>query len=424
MTRESRAQWLTLVLVAGFLATFLATTFYGNYSGAGYPSNTFLFNADDRYSLDPAVPGPPTLIGIHGFGDFYEPYVNSRDPRPYVQQPLPTGPSSYFPLTHVFLFPFAQLPYAVAFSLYVAVFLGVALLAVWRAVPRAPVPARALQAGALVLLSGPVLFLLDRGNIEGLVFVGMLAAVLAYREGRPTAAALLLAFPIALKGAAAVLLLLFLRDRRWRALALSIGAVTVATIASFAVLQGSFADNVEGFRRALQGAEGLSETGTHGVQYSTSLKALMVVFGQVDENFYFWVENYTVLAVALLAIATLGTLLLPLRLWERVALIVAVIVLAPALSFEYRMVHLLIPIVLFLADEREPRRLDAVYVVLFGLLLVPKGPPIVFADVTSGALLNPLLLLALMAVLLGDGLSRTRVRRLLRVPTRAAVADR
>ncbi|MEJ7797555.1 MAG: hypothetical protein WKF42_03575 [Solirubrobacteraceae bacterium] len=88
-------------------------------------------------------------------------------------------------------------------------------------------------------------------------------------------------------------------------------------------------------------------------------------------------------------------------------------ILVPAISFEYRMLHLYLPLLLFVAAH-EPRRSDPLFVALFGLLLVPKGLPILFDDVNVGSLVNPLLLAVLMTAVVIDAALDERARERLR----------
>jgi len=88
-------------------------------------------------------------------------------------------------------------------------------------------------------------------------------------------------------------------------------------------------------------------------------------------------------------------------------------ILVPAISFEYRMLHLYVPLLLFIAAS-EPRRSDPLFVALFGLLLVPKGLPILFDDVNIGSLVNPLLLAVLMIAVVVDAALDERARERLR----------
>jgi len=96
-------------------------------------------------------------------------------------------------------------------------------------------------------------------------------------------------------------------------------------------------------------------------------------------------------------------------------------ILVPTISFEYRMVHLYLPLLLFVAAH-EPRRSDPLFVALFGLLLVPKGLPILFDDVNVGSIVNPLLLAVLMTAVVVDPALDERARQRLRAI--AAIAHR
>ncbi|MEJ7826467.1 MAG: hypothetical protein WKF48_13620, partial [Solirubrobacteraceae bacterium] len=102
----------------------------------GYPFTTFLFAPQDI-----GYPGQPNIVGVHHFGDFYEPWVTSQGPHPYVDFPL-TFASSYFPVTHILLFPLAQLPLTVALVLYLVVFVALFGATIFRHVVKARHPVR------------------------------------------------------------------------------------------------------------------------------------------------------------------------------------------------------------------------------------------------------------------------------------------
>jgi hypothetical protein len=137
------------------------------------------------------------------------------------------------------------------------------------------------------------------------------------------------------------------------------------------------------------------------------------VLGRWDEHFNFFVVHYSFVGLAvLLAVALVLAVLRPV-LWQKVALVTGAMILVPTISFEYRMLHLYLPLLLFLAAP-ETRRSDLLFVVLFGLLLVPKGLPVLFDDVNVGSLVNPLLLAGLMTAVVVDAALDERARSRLR----------
>jgi hypothetical protein len=407
--RERKTAWLVLIVLAGFIVAVVAHYIVAQFAVRGYPYSTFLYLPDD--SNGGGYPGQPNVLGVHRFGDFFETWINSRGPHPYTETPLGVS-SSYFPLTHVLMFPLAQLSLSPALVLYLLAFLVFAGTLIHRHVGGD----RLRRAQAVIVLtacSTPVLFLLDRGNVEGVVFAALACSVLAYRRDRFYLAALLLAIPVAMKGAAGVFWLLFLFDGRLRELLASMAASAFLTLGALLALPGSTEANVEGLRGALESISAATTEGTAAALHSVSLNAALTAVGRWDDRFDVFVSNYAFVGLAvLLGVALVLAVLRPV-LWQRVALVCGVMLLVPSISYEYRMLHLYIPLVLFLAAG-EARRSDPLFVVLFGLLLVPKGLPILFDDVSLGSLVNPLLLVALMAAVVVDAALDERARSRLR----------
>ena len=395
MSRERKTAWLAFIVLLGFAGAVTAHYVVGQYVLRGYPYSTFLFSPADATGF----PGQPNILGVHHFGDFFEAWITSRGPHPYVDHPLAT-PSSYLPLTHIVLFPLARLSLELALVLYLAAFVAAFAALVLRSAGGDRL-ARTQAALVLTACSTPVLFLLDRANIEGLLFLALAGMLLAYRRERFYLAAVLLAIPVAMKGSAGVFWLLFLFDGQIRALALSVATFAAGTLGALLVLPGATTANVEGLRTALDTLLTATEGGTTGLRHSASLKAALSGLGRWDENFNFFVSNYALAAGALLLAVALALAFLRPLLWQRVALLSAAMIIVPSVSYEYRMIHVYLPLLLFLCAA-QPRRTDALYVALFGALLVPKGLPILYADVNVGTVLNPLLLVALMVAVVVD----------------------
>ena len=103
--------------------------------------------------------------------------------------------------------------------------------------------------------------------------------------------------------------------------------------------------------------------------------------------------------------------LLPLRLWEQVTLLTVALVVLPSSSGDYRLLHFLVPLALFLRLGAGSR-LRWWYAVLFALLLVPKAFVLLRPDGTNlGVVLNPLVMLLLAAMVVGTGVARLARKR-------------
>ena len=84
-----------------------------------------------------------------------------------------------------------------------------------------------------VMTCYPLLFLLDRGNLEGLIWIWLLLALLSFYKQLFTTAAILLALAAAMKLFPALLFLLFLAKRRYRAFFIALLVSIAVTVLSW-----------------------------------------------------------------------------------------------------------------------------------------------------------------------------------------------
>ena len=85
---------------------------------------------------------------------------------------------------------------------------------------------------ATLLMGFPAAFLLDRGNVESFLWLGVLLGVVAYLRNRPYLAAVLLAIPACMKIYPALFLLLIVARRQYKAFALGVVAIAFFFFAS------------------------------------------------------------------------------------------------------------------------------------------------------------------------------------------------
>jgi hypothetical protein len=97
--------------------------------------------------------------------------------------------------------------------------------------------------------------------------------------------------------------------------------------------------------------------------------------------------------------------------WKRVAILVIAMLLLPQVSADYKLIHIFIPLFLYINAPR-PSRLDWLYIVLFGLLLIPKDYYLlskVFseggtADISISVIINHIVLIIMLLLIIGTGL--------------------
>lgn len=398
MTGHRRAEILALIVLTGFLFAVAAHYVFAFYMGRGYPSSTFLFNPSDRFT--PEAPG----FGNHIFGDLYGTWQHTKDASPYLS-PGVFYPSNYLPATHLLLKPLSWIDYRLAAGIFLIGSLTVIVALFWRRIEVEDRLTRSLLTIVLGCLTYPVLLALDRGNVDLLVFFALWAMLLLILRGWWVTAAVALSIAASMKGIPALFVVLFVQARQWRAIAVTVVVSAVLTVTALAMMRGGIYANVQGLATSLKGFDSVSAQGTNGLHYVTTVAGLLGVLEHYFRGMAGLASSSSVVAGALLVVVVAATLLLPLELWERVTLLAVAVIMVPPVSYDYRLTLMLLPILLFLS-RREVPHLPIVVPILFGLLLVPKGLPILWADVGLGTLVNPLLMLGLVGVVLAQGIGR------------------
>lgn len=391
---ERATRYLVYCVALGF---FVACAWYYRkafYMGVEPPRNTFLFSP-----------------GAH-FGDLIPllEAVDSGDPH---------SANLYFPFSNLVLEPFTWLrstdaAVAVLGAITVG---GLGAFLSWCFAPLRG-PERAACALLLILLSYPFLFVIDRSNIEVIVVVAFAAFAWAVATDRRWVAVAAISIAIAVKGYPAVFLLVFLIRRDWGATAASVVAVGVLTLLGTVYYDFDVLHVIDLLRKQQDHYHEFYAINDQGLAYGSSLwgaiKVAVVDVGHGDvTTVSSLMTPYTVGVLLLFAGLALAIWRLELDLWEQLMLLaISTIVLTPV-SADYKLLHLLVPIGLFLRGTTRMTWWPA-YVVLFALLLVPKSY-YVFRDPQTAAdgasisiVLNPLLMTIVCVVILVDGVRRRR----------------
>jgi Glycosyltransferase family 87 len=387
---------IALVALIVLVGTSLSIGYHyvmGAYLGLGHHYGSFLFKPRDH------------------FMDFFNVYRHAQE--------YGSGNSDnmvYSPLLHLIMTVSNLVPAWVGFAAMTAAFVATLAALLWTWTMRlvgSPI-VRAMFASTLCLLSYPVLFALDRGNLEMLVFIMLAAFFYLYYWRRSPYAWVALSLAVAAKYYWITLVVLLLLDRRIRqAVACVVGAVavTVASTVVIGLLSGRGVIDVLGsLSSTLATHVGKTTSGLGVAAYSHSLW----VWGLCIVD---WSDTYLYMTVALrvyLLGAAVIMLLVIRRLqrgdfadWQKATALVACTLVLPYESVDYNLIHLLLPLSLFAATWHAGRkaRLSAV---LFGLLLIPLDyyyfVHLLFGtSVSSAALVYPLLLLGLIVVVIWDG---------------------
>ncbi len=361
MSQKQELQWCVAIIVFGLLLAFLCIALMGS---RGYPYDTFLYVPSDS---------------LH---DFRRMYASTQGLNPYA------GPASnYFPLAYLVFLPFTWMSSMVSlivFYLVFSVFLFGLLIYYTRGFRSSFGCVDYLLTLSVFYVSYPVLRFFDRGNIEGLVFIFVAAFLVAYQKKWYYLSVVFLLIAIGMKGFPAVFLVLFLKDKKYKAFFLCIFGVILFSLLALASFTGSILDNVSLYMQAMSGFQNNFAFAIQSVSQSASLwGALRVCVWYMTSStlsnmsaYSYYVEHllmpYAIMMVLMFLMIAVYIMRVEKAFWKNIALLMFVIIMFPTMSYDYKLLYLLPLFLLFLTREQKSR-FDGYYLVLLALLFIPKN---------------------------------------------------
>ena len=354
--KRRRVRLLVTLVLAGTVAAIVYHYIAGFYLGLGYPRSTFLFIPSDHFSD----------------------WTNSYR---YAQAYLRGGPAPliYFPFAFLSMVAATRLPTGVGSALIVALFLAI-LVVVLRGwvFDREKYVLTKIQYGiVLVALSYPVMFALDRTNLEIVLFVFVAGFFyFLYVRESPWLAALCLAAAIAFKLYPATLLLLLLAERRFKPFVLSVVFAVGLTVIGVVALAALGHHSLMEVWRMTMSEKGVFQqnmvVGGEGLQHGHTLWGLLRLPGLLGHAaLQGWqMTLYDVAVAAIFLALAYHVVFRETERWKRVLLATVAALLLPFVSADYTLIQLYFPLVFFLNSPRVSRW-DTAYVALFAVLLVP-----------------------------------------------------
>jgi hypothetical protein len=388
---ERRLLLVTAVSGAGMLIAVVVSLINDRLFHLSYPSNTFVFVAHDRFA-----DGMNTIS-----------YVRSGDPYASVNM-------VYFPFTNAVVWPFTWgSDHAGVVALTAVLVTVTAVLVMWGTSHLTTLPRR-LIATVVLLASYPIVFTIDRSNVEVLVFVFVAAFGVAMAKRRPGLAAAAISGAIAMKLTPLVFAGVFLRKGQRKWLGLTAVLVAVETFVGLVMLRPPVITSIRELKNDLAYYNRLYVVDDSGYHFGHSLlggvKGIATqIAGESGRDWVGHTFGSSATALSIVALAAVALLIGFTRrpLWWKVTVATASLLLFTPVSADYRLIHLFVPLALFVgAQDRIPR--DRLIAVVFGLLLVPKTFDwsfgnfswelgITVSNIASATLLAALLVLTLLA---------------------------
>jgi hypothetical protein len=403
MPKEEKVSLLVLVIVVGFAMAVAYHYVMGYYLGKPFPANTFLFIPTSRFldftlvvrqsaALNPFSESQQEVYGFAGapFGQFVGYLFSVIRP---ASLRLPVFFGSFF---IVFILMVKHYLYGLKSKLS---------------------PHHLLALFAIVFLTYPVLFAVDRANFDLLVCASLFLFAFTYGRQKYRASTVFLALAIALKPYAVIFTMVYIFDKRYRDTLLLLFNAAFLTVISLSLFKdGLFVET----QRYLHGVFGIFEGLSAGTQqaFTSDLYGLLTV-GMKFVGDVLGTEIYlpahpvarTVYGAITIIVLTYFVIHLwgkPRPLWKVLAVLTILLVLLPYASADYRLTYLLVPMLMYLAMNEQTRN-DMLIVILWGLLLVPKNYYNIGGEQNIGMVINPLLLIGLLICIVPDAFSKKGV---------------
>ena len=394
--REERAGIAAFIIVVGF---WIGVAYYyrnGYYFNLPYPRNTFL--------------AMPSDVG----NDFFHLFdaVKAGSPYSWIW-------SLYFPFSYIPIYPLTVFSRQTAYAIFCLVFLGFASHLAYRYLAFLPKYQRWLAAFIIVFASYPVVFILERGNFEMMIFVYIYLFLHFYQRGKLGWSAFFLACAAAMKLYPAVLGVLFLRRsvfrRQFKYGLLSAVFAVLLTCGSAALYPGGIGGTYRTISGKMDAFKDNYVVGDEGLPYTCSyfglVKTVMLMrhpkyhakplgsLPPAKEELARILPYYNVIALCIFAVIAVCIIWRERLFWQQVAVLICTMLLLPTVTVDYKLILLLFPLMLFIATE-ERTRFDWLYLILLVSLLIPKSYIWIRYNVATTIIWNPLLMTALVVTIL------------------------
>jgi hypothetical protein len=380
MDKERKINILCFIILTGFVLAIIIHYVAGFYLGYGYPYNTFLFRPWDRWT------------------DFVNTFTISSNPYKAASPEF-----IYFPFLYKIVTIFTFIPLKTAEIVY----LMICILS-FTAICYKQLRTEKLSSPECFIiipfLTYPFLIALDRANFEFVVFFCSYLFVFWYKK-HPFWSAIFLGFAIALKAFPVILAVLLLADRKYKEIAIAALVSILASLFSYATLPGGLGENISLHLRNLQLYTQSYAVGLEGLYFGNSLWGGIKFISILTNIKMMSTLTYDILIVLGLLSIAIYVVFIEKTFWKRAALLICALNLFPQVSGDYKLLYIFIPLFLFI-NQTDHEKLDWSYLILFGLLLIPKDyyhlP--VYPEASLSVLLNPLLMLTLVTLIISSGL--------------------
>ena len=383
MDKESKISLFRIYILVGFLIAIIYHYYMSTRYGFVFPYNTFLFYPDDQ------------------FMDFVNVYKIKG--------------SVYFPFANLLIYLFTLIKsLSISLNLYLFSTTISIFFIVFKFLKSDSFKNSFFNTLIFTFFTFPFLFLIDRANFESFVSIFLFIFIYFFMQKKYTLSTIPLAFAVSMKLFPILFLLLFIKNKLWKQIFyvfLSIFSITVLSIFILGLNFNSYllllSESSKFYTENYVIRDG-------GLDYGHS------IFGLIKGFFLFLklrvfvpqlLTPYLILVVIVVIYFSYIVVYKINSLWKNSAIIVILFCLLPYVSADYKLIHLLIPILLYINDSsglNESKQgikiftykldFDYLYILLFSILLIPKNYR--FLGLYDGVLIDPIAMVFLLFILL------------------------
>lgn len=390
LSKSKKIELMAFMIISGFTISYLYNQFNEPDLSLPYPYKTFLFGYSDRY-MD---------------------FINVFNQMPNVNHPAFGIAWVYNPFTYVIVHFFTYFSVMSALKLFILIFVVAFQFFLFKELKDPSIVKSCMNCIVFSFLTYPFLFAIDRSNLEALVFIFLYLFIYAFRQGRYILSAVPLSLVIAMKPFPAVFLVLLLSERKYKATLYTVCLVILLSL-SAGVFFGGFETVYTRWYEASKQFYQEYCIRNGGLPFGHSLwGGFKFLFGwfyhNLDPNVMAgYLKPYTVFCLLFFAFVAWFVVFRERVLWKRVALLVFCMNLLPYVSSDYKLLHIFIPLFLFVNCKKKEKT-DVIYAIIFAFLLIPKAyyHPYLTAlnpnDASISVLLNPISMLIMSLVIMWD----------------------
>jgi hypothetical protein len=339
------------------------------------------------------------------------PYI--KDFKPYQEVTLWIV---YFPLTYIFMLPFAFIKNKIlSYLIYISgfvVYLTVMNIKIFHCENLNKLQ-NLKNIFIITCFSYPVLYNLDKGNFDIFLFILLGFWTYMFKKEKYGLSSVLLALVNAMKPFTLYFLLLYLMKKKYKEFFLSIFLTALLVVGGFMIFPDNFFHQITIFSKSLIAYKNNYTLGSFmGVGFCSSLfiplKTLMLHFSIIPSDLKSFVNIYDYVSYFITAV-TLFFVWREKIFWKQLTLLICNFLLLPYLTYDYKLIFLFIPLWLFVNEEKKSK-FDLAYIILFGLLLIPKNIIILLplikgsSDnwISFSAIANPIVIILLTVLIIYD----------------------